>query len=378
MNNQGEIVDCPGQEIDDVESVFSTASIESKRKRKRTFDDMDLYEKVEELVDKLEDIGVDLKGLKNEVAGIIAEKFSGFKMELELLIKETVRNEIKKINNEKNENIKEIGKAKNVQKTYAEKAKNAQVRNVVIEPKEIQDSIETFNEVKRKVKLGKIGVGVETVKRTQNGKVVIGCKERKGIDILATELKSNMGDKYNIKITDKKLPKVKIVDVEDEILDIENEEEIFNMIIRQNDMENKSKIKMSIKRKFRRNKQNGMMIIEVDPETHKFLVEKQRIKLGWNRCRVFDCVSVLRCFKCWGYYHFAKECKNELRCRKCAGNHIENDCKSNKKLCVNCDIMAKEYKLIHVKTDHYANDVNCECYVRVINRAQKNINYYSK
>ncbi|CAD6210656.1 GSCOCG00012789001-RA-CDS, partial [Cotesia congregata] len=47
-------------------------------------------------------------------------------------------------------------------------------------------------------------------------------------------------------------------------------------------------------------------------------------------------VSILRCYKCCGYHHFAKDCQSEAVCRKCAGKHKEEECKSNLKKCVNC------------------------------------------
>lgn len=44
-----------------------------------------------------------------------------------------------------------------------------------------------------------------------------------------------------------------------------------------------------------------ILIVEVDPETHKYFVERARMKVGWKNCPVYDHVNVTRCYKCWGF-----------------------------------------------------------------------------
>lgn len=233
----------------------------------------------------------------------------------------------------------------------------------------------TFTEVKRKVKIGKLGVGVDKLKKTQTGKLVIGCTGKKDREKLASELKKIMGQNYNIKVTEKKSPKIKIIDIDSDTMENNEEKDIINMIKIQNGIITNSSTKMTIKKKLIGKNKNGIIIMEVDPDTHKYLLKKTKIKLDWNLCRVFDCVSVLRCYKCWGFNHFAKDCKSEQKCRKCAGNHLEKDCQEEVKKCINCIKMVIDFKLEGIKTDHCANDLECECYKRAINRAQKNINY---
>ncbi|XP_044597239.1 uncharacterized protein LOC123273829 [Cotesia glomerata] len=233
----------------------------------------------------------------------------------------------------------------------------------------------TFTEVKNKVKIGKLGVGGDKLKKTQAGKVVIGCTGKKHCEKLASELKKNMGQNYNIRLTDKKSPKIKIIDIDIDTKENNEESEIIEMIKKQNGIEKNGSTKMIIKKKLMGKNKNGIIIMEVDPDTHKYLLEKIKIKLDWSLCRVFDCVSVLRCYKCWRFNHFAKDCKNESKCRKCSGNHLEKDCQEEIIKCVNYVKMIKDFKLDGIKTDHCANDLECECYKRAVNRAQKNINY---
>lgn len=119
------------------------------------------------------------------------------------------------------------------------------------------------------------------------------------------------------------------------------------------------------------------MILEVDQYTHKVLVEKQRMKIGWKNCRVYDYVSVVRCYKCWGYSHFATECKNETTCKKCAGNHQYNECQNSIKKCVNCSKSAKKLNL-SIACDHEATDIECESYKRMVDKLRRNIKYYEE
>lgn len=101
-------------------------------------------------------------------------------------------------------------------------------------------------------------------------------------------------------------------------------------------------------------RKDGTLIIETDSETHKKLIKNGKLNLGWRRCRVYDFVSVLRCFKCWGYNHMAKHCKKEEVCHHCAGNHNSKNCKSTSKRCTNCMERNKMYGINNIKDDHGA------------------------
>ncbi|EFN73167.1 hypothetical protein EAG_04004, partial [Camponotus floridanus] len=37
-------------------------------------------------------------------------------------------------------------------------------------------------------------------------------------------------------------------------------------------------------------------------------LSKGKLSVGWNKHPVFNHVSVKRCFKCWDYFHIAKNC----------------------------------------------------------------------
>lgn len=99
-------------------------------------------------------------------------------------------------------------------------------------------------------------------------------------------------------------------------------------------------MKNNIQGKIVHKSQNGkfqrtMIIAEVDDETHKYMLDEGKVKIGWHICKVKDYIGILRCFKCCGYYYFAKDCKKEVACQKCAGKHATNKCRSDTRKCVN-------------------------------------------
>lgn len=111
-------------------------------------------------------------------------------------------------------------------------------------------------------------------------------------------------------------------------------------------------------------RESGNIIVETDAETHKKLLNKGKVNLGWRKCKVYDFVSVLRCFKCWGFNHMAKHCRKEEICQHCAGNHKGNDCEAKRKKCINCMEKIRRYNNNNIKDDHEATDSKCPTYLK--------------
>ncbi|KAJ8914477.1 hypothetical protein NQ315_002749 [Exocentrus adspersus] len=97
---------------------------------------------------------------------------------------------------------------------------------------------------------------------------------------------------------------------------------------------------------------NQALTVILKKDAAETLIRKGKIRIGLNRCSVLEKVAVLRCFKCWGYGHMAKECREQTdlskACRKCGSlEHIANDCR-NVTFCINCR-----------KVGHLAGGRNC-------------------
>jgi len=95
--------------------------------------------------------------------------------------------------------------------------------------------------------------------------------------------------------------------------------------------------------------QRMMVIAEVNAKTHDVILEEERMKVEWNICKVLyrvkNYIEILRCFKCCGYYHFARNCKKEVACGQCAGKHVSRECKDKTKECVNCEDKIKSFRI---------------------------------
>lgn len=97
------------------------------------------------------------------------------------------------------------------------------------------------------------------------------------------------------------------------------------------------------------------------------------MKRGWKICKVQEYIGILRCYKCCGYYHFAKDCNKKETCGKCAGQHATKECISQEKKCVNCEDKIKNFKIKNLKADHSVYDNNCPCYKREIEKQKSKI-----
>lgn len=84
-------------------------------------------------------------------------------------------------------------------------------------------------------------------------------------------------------------------------------------------------------------------------------------------------VEIHRCFKCNGYNHSAKFCKNEFSCPRCGENHEVKDCQSRDLRCVNCfnHFNSGESNINFV---HAAWDIqNCPSYSLTCNKLRSDI-----
>lgn len=82
------------------------------------------------------------------------------------------------------------------------------------------------------------------------------------------------------------------------------------------------------------------LVIEVEDWIAQHLLNKQKIRYGFNNCRVLPYMPVVRCNYCQRYGHTEQNCNQQRRCKFCAGKHTSNTCNfqntPSKYRCVNC------------------------------------------
>lgn len=242
--------------------------------------------------------------------------------------------------------------------------KNKEV--LLIKPMKEQKNDETRKDLKVNIDPSKLAVGVENVKNIKNGGVVINCANANSKDIIKNKVVEVMGDKYKVEDGSFKKPKLIVSGVEEEFLNMENEE-IIKAVVEQNDVNLEGKLTV-VKKYKKKNKKNSVnIIIEVEPDKYVNLIKKEKINIGWRKCNIYDYFDITRCFKCAGYNHKSNKCTNNITCFKCGENHITNECKSEILKCINCLTIREKLK-INVNPDHAANDLNCPCYKRHVER----------
>uniref|UniRef100_A0A1A9WAD5 FAD dependent oxidoreductase domain-containing protein n=1 Tax=Glossina brevipalpis TaxID=37001 RepID=A0A1A9WAD5_9MUSC len=65
--------------------------------------------------------------------------------------------------------------------------------------------------------------------------------------------------------------------------------------------------------------------------------QERRLRVGWERCRVYDGAEVVVCIKCRGFNHVAKDFKHAVTCYKCLDSHDPKGCHKEQIVkCINC------------------------------------------
>lgn len=377
-NMDNELMNCNGKY--EILTIKDKKSDESSVTMKRTLSTDEsqqggtsMEKKIDWLVYKMKDDMVSKKEIKNMIIDVV--KFETEKLRKEM---EEMKMMIEKYNKAMKDELHKMMNARmekgEIKKSYSEVLKENQTESVlVIKPKdgeENKSSEDTKRDV-RKIDITKLGVGITKIKKVTRGAIVIGCENKVQAEKLKQEVVKDLGKKYEIQVPKKRKPKVKIFDVD--IEDCENEQILWEKIEEQNGMQ-KNTIEGKILRKVTKaNYKKMMIIVEVNTETREKFLKMEKLKIGWSMCKVQDYIGIIRCYKCCGYYHFAKDCTKKETCGNCANQHTTKECKSEIKKCVNCEEKIKSYRIKNLKSDHSAYDSNCPCLKKEIEKQREKI-----
>lgn len=277
--------------------------------------------------------------------------------------------------------VKNVSECKNNEKktndklSYANVIKSAMKLPVVVKPKEKKQNSEvTREDITKNISFK--DVKASGLKKIRDGGIVINCQSHAETVKISQIVQNKVGDKYSVVIPELRKPRLKLMNVYDEM----SNEEIVENIKAQNELLNNAEviIKAVINKSKNKNIKYKLfdVIIEVNQETYDILKMMQYINLGWSKCRVVEHFYVKRCYNCCGFNHIAKDCTNKKACGKCGGEHDKDKCKSRGTKCINCYTMCEKYKL-KLNTNHEAFDKNCEMYKRKIKILQDKISFKS-
>lgn len=207
---------------------------------------------------------------------------------------------------------------------------------LIIKPNEVQDNEVTRAEVRRNICPSELKIGIKQINNIQKGGMVVKCSSKDSLEKLAGDIHVKLGDKYKVTIPGLKKPKLKIVGLESQI----SEAELIQSMKNQNDcVKETAEIKLITTKKM---KTRWFAIVECDPKTFSEVVDNGALCIGYSACAVYEYLDIVRCFRCSGFNHLAKECSAKQICFRCGHeDHTAADCinAGNREMivCPNCD-----------------------------------------
>lgn len=325
------------------------------------------YEEMKDTIEKLRDamkedtqmIGEQMKDIKNSEC-----------VNNEKLV--TVCNEVKvAMKNNKDEITAELLKTNsNSEKrimTFADKVRTMNNEPMVmITPKIAQDSKKTKDALKSMIDPSTIQIN--HARDLAKGGLAIACSSKEASKELQVMAAEKMGNDYDVRFTELKKPKLKIVGMSEEL----ESEEIVKKLKTQNELLREAE--MVVVHKYKGVKGFFSAVIEVQGNLFARLLEVGRVFIDFDSCRVLEDLQVMRCYNCGQFYHKGKDCKNKKACQKCGDEHETARCNSEVAKCVNCMEAVATYK-VNLDVNHPSFDKNCTMYKRKLMIARRKIMY---
>lgn len=230
-----------------------------------------------------------------------------------------------------------------------------------------------LNSVKAGINVKELGVGVKSITEKNNGTVVVKFKNVIDKEKLQKNVVAKIGEQFKVQAPKVQKKFVKIVYIDNEEATLTDEQLVDDIIHQNNLSEYCEKLEMRIVKRIINDKKNDFsVIVETNPELQKILIFLEKVSLGWKQCKVIEHVNIIRCFKCCGFNHYAKECKREKTCGKCGGAHDSKVCQSTNLKCTNCEHRNKKKNSNSINDDkHNAFDKKCPILTNLIEKQKK-------
>lgn len=248
---------------------------------------------------------------------------------------------------------------------------------VIIRPSEAMNcksSEDTKKELMKTIDPKRSKIHVKNLRKIRDNGILIETETK--YDLAKIAASSDLKERgFKIERPGKKEPRILIYDVQNSL----GEQEIKDAIYEQNPdlVENieKSKFDMEFKLQFRVGKRREDFtnwVAEVTPDLRNRIRKMGRIYIEWQCCRIQDFIGLSRCYKCQGYGHIAKYCRQEnSTCSHCAQDgHKESECqkKGEPAKCASCKRFKKPM-------DHSIFDKNCPAYKFALERTVSKTDY---
>lgn len=261
--------------------------------------------------------------------------------------------------------------------TYADMLKqNSNQRQVVnfpsliIRPKNKQNCERSKKDVVSTINPAQLNIGIQKLIETKTGNLIIKCDTKQDIQKLKLAAEQELSARYEIEETKLRNPRIKIKNFA-RYLSAEDVE--VSMRKQNNFFEDEDMLKVTYIKKWK----NGTsdLFMECSPNLFHKIMRERKLYIDWERYYVYEDLSVLQCFKCYGFHHKNSKCTKNVICPTCGGAHKKSECENQIKKCINCISSNNKFKTKH-DVDHTADDrKNCPTYQFHINNLKSKINY---
>lgn len=299
----------------------------------------------------------------------IEKRFSGIETGM-LEGEKQVRNDITKVVEQCSSNLAE-------QERWSEVVKKPRKKNspvVHIAPKDKTIKSDATKAAVRNA-LDAADFSVQGMISASNGSVLIACDDDNNCSNLVAQAVSKLGDEFVVKKPHKRLPRVKLLRV---VKASENNDE-FLAELKKNNQIIGDKVEI-VKRedvKIKGLKIDGLsnIVLQVDGETHKKIMAKGNLFVGWSATKVVDNIYIRRCYKCYGFNHNAADCKRAAACSRCGSEeHKFIECKSMIENCINCISKNNNLKT-RLDVNHNVWSRECPVYMKKLAISKRGIEY---
>lgn len=213
--------------------------------------------------------------------------------------------QMKSVNNNKCVNLNNVQTAdQRVKPTYADQVKRSKNSVIFIKPKNDQNGKKTENDFKNSV--DPCAVNVNKIQKGPKGGLAVICENNDDCSEIEKIVNEKLGDDYTVNKQVECAYKLKIVGIGDDL----SENEIVESLKGQNEFLKDVDITVLSKYNVKRNKSINV-IIKVEETAFNKCMDIGFVKIKWSKCRVFESLSIMVCYKCQGYNHRADICQKQ-------------------------------------------------------------------
>lgn len=223
-----------------------------------------------------------------------------------------------------------------VDNTYAGIVSKSTRQSVIIKPK-------NGNQANSKTKLDLVAginpvgsqIKINTVKHIRNGGLVVGCSGAEDADKFVELAGEKLSANYDVHRLKRILPRIRVTGISEKLAPDTLREYILGQnedsfcgadckILKISSVKNRADIYQAA--------------VQLDTVSYSRVLKAGYLIIGFDVCKVYDAVDLIRCYKCNGFNHTSQSCKRGISCPRCGAGHDVKECtvEEAQLCCVNC------------------------------------------